>query len=196
LKGSGELHVSSAIACTNFNITNNYTNNYNTTSIQNYTYSFNTTNNYNNTLIQNYSYTFNSTMIQNYSYSYFYNFTSTIIYNITNNITNFEFSNSTTIFNYTQNTSDLKLLTALLTAQLKSNHDSCYNSSTLLKKLTFNYCVDSTCSDYVRNELLPCDYGCYNNACINRPEDRTMLLGGLAVLVIAVLFLLGRWGYW
>ena len=84
---------------------------------------------------------------------------------------------------------------------LVSNHDSCLDNTTLLKVLTYENCIGSSCFTYQRNETVSCPRGCYEEAsgeayCV--PSEFNiwiLILAGIIVAVLIVGFILIKGWY-
>lgn len=81
---------------------------------------------------------------------------------------------------------------------LVSNHDYCIDNDTMGKTLTYEICVDGSCSEISRNETIPCNHGCYENKCNPTPFDVTVwimlfFLGAIA-FIIAIALLYNKYG--
>lgn len=72
-------------------------------------------------------------------------------------------------------------------ATLVSNHDYCIDNQTLGKSLTYEYCIGSECKTIVKNETIPCDFGCENDQCVN-PTMNWLFVGGFIVFLLALAF--------
>lgn len=84
---------------------------------------------------------------------------------------------------------------------LVSNHNICQDNTTLLKILTYENCIGSSCFTYQRNETVSCPRGCYEEAsgeayCI--PSEFNiwiLILAGIIVAVLIVGFILIKGWY-
>jgi hypothetical protein len=90
-------------------------------------------------------------------------------------------------------TEDLNKLFAKITSlTLKSNHDYCISNTTLVKELTYTYCIDNQCSEFRRNETVPCDYGCAGNSCVSSTVERLLMVAGIIAFLLVLVAVLWR----
>jgi len=95
----------------------------------------------------------------------------------------------------TANTEEfVKYLLSVGSLQLISNHDYCMDNQTLVKELTYQYCIDSKCFNTTRIEYVNCTYGCdlNTNSCYPSPAQQFLILFGLFVIFMVVLWLLAK----
>ena len=72
--------------------------------------------------------------------------------------------------------------------QLISNHDYCYDNTTLIKEITTQKCIDSICKTFTENRNITCDYGCQNNECLSHP-----FWSWIIVLIIIIIIGILAW---
>jgi len=77
---------------------------------------------------------------------------------------------------------------------LVSNHDYCLDNSTLVKELTYQYCLDGDCFNITRLQTINCTYGCdpNNNKCYPSPWQQFLIVVGLFVVMMVVLWLIAK----
>lgn len=54
--------------------------------------------------------------------------------------------------------------------------DTCVDNTTLNHNFNITECLSGVCHNYYRDTTEVCNYGCYENACIPAPQDRTTLI--------------------
>lgn len=72
-------------------------------------------------------------------------------------------------------------------ANLVSNHDYCIDNQTLMKTLTYEYCLGSDCRLIQKNQTIPCEFGCENNACVQPNFNWIIVFVFIAIASIIVL---------
>lgn len=193
----------------NYTYTLNYTYDYNytyintTDSTYNYSYSYNYSYNYTNNYNDNYTYNDIFNLTYNYTYSYTYNYTNMTAGDLLCTEENSciatgdmfmraesitcageDACNISLFPNLTKEITTIKEFMYLLSSndnmKLLSNHDSCLNSTHVIKKLT--YSMNDEISEF--NETMECPNGCSTslNTCI--PDAMTMNMWMIGIILI------------
>ncbi len=76
--------------------------------------------------------------------------------------------------------------------EIVSNHDYCYDNTTLIREITKERCLDSVCWEFVDTENITCNYGCDENHCLPSELQTNLML----LVIVIVLVLLCAFIYW
>jgi len=73
-----------------------------------------------------------------------------------------------------------------------SNHDYCIDNQTMGKSITYKLCINNNCKMYVKNETIPCTYGCAGNRCLPEPFWIYVIIAIIILVIMVFIYLMFR----
>lgn len=88
----------------------------------------------------------------------------------------------------------ISILSVLLLHQANATEQYCKDNETLVKNITFTFCSNGKCTEYIKTEEFKCEYGCdlERNRCIPSPAMRYAIIIAIIFLIIIAFFAI-RW---